>query len=93
VASQEVAASQLRAVETGRWLLQAAPTGFSGVIDHRGDVVERTGQRERAVIQRDVPLREGRTWASHLGRWAVSLVALLALGAAWALAVRSRPAR
>ncbi len=37
VQSQQVASSRLRAIETGRWTLQAAPTGFSAIIDPDGE--------------------------------------------------------
>ncbi|OWY58565.1 hypothetical protein B7486_79285, partial [cyanobacterium TDX16] len=40
--SQQVASSRLRAVENGRWVLQAAPTGFSAIVDADGNVLQRT---------------------------------------------------
>ncbi len=39
VQTQQVASSRLRAVENGRWVVQAAPTGFTAVIDADGDVL------------------------------------------------------
>ena len=39
VQTQQVASSRLRAVENGRWVVQAAPTGFTAVIDAGGDVL------------------------------------------------------
>ena len=42
VQTQQVASSRLRAIETGRWVLQVAPTGFTAVVDDHGDVLERT---------------------------------------------------
>jgi apolipoprotein N-acyltransferase len=65
--TQQVASSRLRANETGRWVVQAAPTGFSGFISPSGDVVERTGLSERAVIERTIELRSGDTWYTALG--------------------------
>jgi apolipoprotein N-acyltransferase len=49
VQTQQVASSRLRAIETGRWVLQAAPTGFTAVIDADGDVLMRSGVSERTV--------------------------------------------
>ena len=40
VQTQQVASSRLRAIETGRWVLQVAPTGFSAIVDADGEVVD-----------------------------------------------------
>jgi apolipoprotein N-acyltransferase len=81
VQSQQIAASRLRAIETDRWVLQVAPTGFSAVITSDGDVLDRTGISERRVIQAEVPLRQGLTLAVRWGAWPALLlsVALLAV--------------
>ena len=67
VQTQQIASSRLRAIETGRWVVQAAPTGFSAVIDPDGRLLARTGVGEQAVLQYTVGLREGLTWATRLG--------------------------
>jgi len=76
---QQVASSRLRAVETGRWVVQVAPTGFSAFVDPDGGVHQRTGVSEQAVITMDVPLRTGSTWYQALTDWpwVAALVALL----------------
>jgi apolipoprotein N-acyltransferase len=81
VQSQQIAASRLRAIETDRWVLQVAPTGFSAVVTSDGDVLDRTGISERRVIQAEVPLRQGLTLAVRWGAWPALLlsVALLAV--------------
>ncbi len=53
--TQQVASSRLRAVETGRWVVQVSPTGFSAFISPDGDVFQRTGVSERRVITMDGP--------------------------------------
>jgi len=60
--SQQIASSKLRAVETGRWVAQAAPTGFSAFITPDGDVLQRTSVSQAKVIEHDVALRTGNTW-------------------------------
>ena len=45
--TQQIASSRLRAVETGRWVVQAAPTGFSAFVSPSGDVDQRTGVSEQ----------------------------------------------
>lgn len=94
VQTQQVASSRLRAIETGRWVLQAAPTGFSAIVDERGRVRQRTSISEEAVLQQTVPLREGDTIATVIGPLPVvwGSVALVAL-AWWAATDGFRAAR
>lgn len=65
--TQQVASSRLRALETGRWVAQAAPTGFSVFVAPDGDVHDRTAISEAKVIIRAVPLRRGHTWYASIG--------------------------
>jgi len=79
----EVGAARLRAIETGRWVVQAAPTGFSAVVTPNGEVVERTALGERSVLDARVGLRTGSTLYGRLGDgpFVVGSLMLLALGA------------
>lgn len=91
VQTQQVASSQLRAIETGRWEVQVAPTGFSAFVSPSGQVHQRTGTSEQAVrVRRGVPLRAGTTWYVRCGDLPARLVAagLVALG--WVLDRRGR---
>ena len=90
VPAQEVAAARLRAIESGRDLLQAAPTGYSAHVDHRGRVLARTGLGRRQVLHRTVTMRSGRTVYAALGDAPVLALALGTVGAAW-LGRRRRP--
>ena len=84
VPGEELGAARIRAVETGRWLLQAAPTGYSAVVDHRGVVRQRTAISEPAVLTDDVPRRTGSTPFLLVGPWpTLALAALLVFGV-WA---------
>jgi apolipoprotein N-acyltransferase len=78
VPAQEVAVARLRALETGRWVVQAAPTGYSAVIDHRGRVVTQGGLGGAAVLTAGVDLRTGRT---VFVSWGPAPWLVLALGA------------
>ena len=44
-----------RAVENGRYLVRAANTGITAVVDPRGRVQEPTALFDRTVLVRDVP--------------------------------------
>ena len=94
VQTQQVASSRMRAIETGRWVAQVAPTGFTAVIDDHGRVLERTAISERRVIQRDVELREGLTIYTPLRQPARprSLAGLL-IAAGWCVERAARRAR
>jgi apolipoprotein N-acyltransferase len=67
VQTQQVASSQLRAIENGRWVVQAAPTGFTAIVDADGNVLQRTAVSEQRVVYAEVELREGFTWYTNLG--------------------------
>lgn len=90
--TQQVASSRLRAVETGRWVVQASPTGFTTFVSADGDVYDRTAVSEQSVIVREVPLRTGTTWYVALGDWPFALLVVLVLAGSWAMVVRSRRA-
>lgn len=80
--SQQIASSRLRAVEQGRWLVQASPTGFSAFVTPGGDVLQRSAVSERKVVTHTVVPATGRTWYSRLGdKPIVALAALVLLGA------------
>ena len=79
VPAQELAAARLRAIETGRSVVQAAPTGYSAVVDWRGRVLAHSDLGRPAVIERLVERRAGTTPATALGDLPLALAALVAL--------------
>jgi len=85
VQTQQIASSQLRAIESGRWALQAAPTGFSAIIEPNGTIVERTGISEARVLQGEVELRQGTTWATRFTWYPMFFIAIASYAAAWTL--------
>jgi len=82
VPAQELAAARLRAVETGRSLVQAAPTGYSAVVDWRGRVGAHSDLGRPAVIERSVERRAGTTPATALGDLPLALAAAVVLATA-----------
>ena len=90
VPAQQLATARLRAIETGRDLVQAAPTGYSAVIDNRGRVLARSSLGHRQVLRRTVTLRSGRTLYVRAGDAPVLVLAACTLAAGWVLARRRR---
>jgi apolipoprotein N-acyltransferase len=88
--AQEIAASRLQAIEEGRDLVQAAPTGYSAVIDNRGNVRQQTSLSVAAVLYATVSLRGGATLYERAGDLPTLALALLAVVAGWALALVQR---
>lgn len=89
VQTQQVASSRMRAIETGRWVAQVAPTGFTAVIDDDGTVLERSAISERRIVQREVRIREGLTIYTRWGNTVGLALATLLIAAGWALDRRS----
>ncbi|HEY5026141.1 MAG TPA: apolipoprotein N-acyltransferase [Acidimicrobiales bacterium] len=89
VPTQEIAAARLQAIAEGRDVVQAAPTGYSAVIDHRGRVLVRSKLGVRAVIVRDVELRKGRTIYERFGDLPVLVLSGLLVAAGWLSALTS----
>jgi apolipoprotein N-acyltransferase len=91
---QQLAMSRLRAVETGRTVLQVATTGKSAIIDPDGSPVAESGALYTpAILVADVRPLTGETLAVRLGEipeWVLSALAALAL--AWSLRPRRRHA-
>lgn len=72
----------VRAVETGKYLVRAANTGISAVVDPRGRVVARTRLFEPAALVHDVPFVRETTPYTRIGdafAWACLGISVLAL--------------
>jgi apolipoprotein N-acyltransferase len=93
VPTQEVAASEVQAVQQGRDLLQAAPTGYSAAITHRGRLLQRSVLGAAQVVEARLSLRAGWTAYVRYGDLPPLGLAGLALLAGWVVAGRRGPAR
>lgn len=91
VARTELAMSRLRAMEVHRWVVQAAPTGISAIIDPRGKVVARSGIGLPDVLTADITLDSRTTPYERWGHWpAIGAACLAILTAATPGALRRR---
>lgn len=81
---QHLRVSMQRAVETGRWLLRATPSGVTAVVDSGGRLRGRLAPGEPGHIVARVPLLVEATPYARLGDWpyAAAGLALAALTAA-----------
>jgi apolipoprotein N-acyltransferase len=93
VPTQEIAAARLQAVEEGRDLVQAAPTGYSALIDHEGRVHARSVLGSRQVLLGDSALRSGHTIYERYGDLPVLIIAGLATAAGWIAALYGEASR
>ncbi len=91
---QHFAGATLRTVENERFLLRAAITGVSGIVDARGRILAETPPDQKATLTGTVRLQDGRTAWTRWGFWipvvadAFALAVLLCGVARWA---RERP--
>ncbi len=80
---QQLAMSKLRAIETGRTVVQVSTTGVSAIITPDGDMIRESGTLFRpALLSASVPLETGTTPAIALGEipeWVLTALAVLAL--------------
>ncbi|MFZ0324961.1 MAG: apolipoprotein N-acyltransferase [Actinomycetes bacterium] len=79
---QQLAISQLRAVEHGRSVLVAATSGISAVISPDGTILDSVPEFTQSVMVQDVPARTQITLADRMRGWPELVLAMVGLGAA-----------
>lgn len=90
---QQLAITQLRAVEHGRPAIVAATSGVSAVVQPDGSLDYTSPEAERAIHVAEVPSMSGLTPAARLGSTPEWALALLGLGAVVTAVVMARRAR
>jgi hypothetical protein len=65
--AQHLQMSQMRAIETGRWYVNAAISGISAFVDPGGRVVTSAGLFEPAILRHTIRAADERTWYVRLG--------------------------
>jgi apolipoprotein N-acyltransferase len=66
---QHLQMSQLRAIEDGRWFVNAAVSGISAFVDPSGRVVTSAGLFEPGVLRHTILASDEMTWYVRLGDW------------------------
>ncbi len=64
---QHMALAQMRALETGRWLLRSTNTGISALVNHKGEIVKRIPVNERTTFTAVAERRTGETLYMQIG--------------------------
>ena len=79
--------ARMRAREHGRYVVRAANSGISGIVDPEGKVIARAEQFTRTTIDGQIFTMHGTTPFTRYGRWLLSL--LLALSVTWVVLVQA----
>jgi len=74
---QHLQMSRMRAVETGRWIVDAAVSGVSAFVDTHGRVVARTELFQTAILRHRLQTSTATTWYVRLGDWLPWLCSVL----------------
>ncbi|MFC3681135.1 apolipoprotein N-acyltransferase [Bacterioplanoides pacificum] len=90
---QHMALAQMRALETGRFLLRATNTGITALVNHKGEIITRLATEQRATLTGSAEMRQGQTPYMRFGLWPLWLFSGLVLSVAGVQVVRrGRPA-
>jgi apolipoprotein N-acyltransferase len=80
-ADQHAQLSQMRALESGRWMLRATNTGVTAAINDKGEIVASLPQFSRGVLEVSATPMRGATPYSRWRDWPIlMLVAILIIG-------------
>jgi apolipoprotein N-acyltransferase len=85
-AEQHLQASQMRALETGRWVVRSTNTGATAAIDTHGRVVRQLEPFTSGTLVADVVPMRGSTPYARIGNWGALALLAIVLG----LAIRRR---
>ena len=76
---QQTQFSQMRALETGRWMLRSTNTGVTAAINEKGEIVKALPQFVRGTLEMEVQPRSGTTPYVRWTDWLVLGLLVLAL--------------
>ena len=76
---QHLQIAQMRALETGRYLLRGTNNGVSAIIDHRGQILDRSPRFQETTLVGEAQMMMGQTPFGSFGSNAVLAGCALAL--------------
>ena len=74
---QHLEIAQMRALETGRYLLRSTPSGITAIIDPKGRIVKRIPQFEATVLNGSFYSMQGETPWVKIGLWPLLIILIL----------------
>lgn len=86
---QHLQMAQMRAKETGRWIIRATNTGVTAFINDQGHIVEQTQQDVRTVLRGDLPAMQGLTPYMRFGDWPILILSVLLLLLGWGVKTKT----
>ncbi|MEJ2357317.1 MAG: apolipoprotein N-acyltransferase [Deinococcales bacterium] len=89
-AEQHFAMGNMRAIETGRYLLRAGNDGITAAVDPHGRVLERLPRHVAGALTVHFAFRDTRTPFVRFGRWYIPALAVLTALATLVVLVRRR---
>lgn len=66
---QHMALAQMRALETGRWLLRSTNTGITALVNNKGKIVKQLPTKQLGTLTGNAQMRQGYTPFMRLGLW------------------------
>ena len=87
---QHMALAQMRALETGRYLLRATNTGITALVDNKGHIITRLPYEQRATLTGTAEMRSGSTPYMLWNLWPLYGLVLLTFILAGVKKYRSR---
>ncbi|PWQ97200.1 apolipoprotein N-acyltransferase [Leucothrix pacifica] len=87
---QHMQIARFRALEAGRYLLRATNTGVSGIVDHRGKVINTIPAYEQGVVSGEMMVLSGSTPYVKFGNYLVVILSSLLLLILFAVSRKNR---
>lgn len=85
---QHMALAQMRALETGRWLLRSTNTGITALVNNKGLIVTQLATNELNTLTAVAEMRQGQT--VYMRFWVWPLLLISSLIGVWVLITNSR---
>ncbi|MBC7002625.1 apolipoprotein N-acyltransferase [Photobacterium sp. BZF1] len=82
---QHMEIAQMRSLEVGKPLLRATNSGLTGIVDHKGKIIEQIPQFETGVLRAKVVPTIGMTPYTTLGSWPLYIYMLWSVALSWIL--------
>lgn len=80
---QHMQIAQMRALETGRYLIRATNNGVSALVDDKGQILGKTDRFVQQTLEGEVELRQGATPFMRWGSEPIVFFGMLLVGAGW----------